>query len=116
MESHGLQDMHPKPLTTPKRCGAGMAHTIASIGHVLSCYYCGLLRIIDYHRLSWIIVDYLELLLITIDYGSWRIIMDYHGLWTIIGYCGLMGLLRIMDYHGLVDYCGTLWILRYAPP
>ena len=38
MESHGLQDMHPKPLTTPKRCGAGMAHTVASIGHVLSCY------------------------------------------------------------------------------
>ena len=61
-------------------------------------------------------MDYLELLLITIDYGSWRIIMDYHGLWTIIGYCGLMGLLRIMDYHGLVDYCGTLWIPRYAPP
>ena len=78
MESHGLQDMHPKPLTTPKRCGAGMAHTVASIGHVLSCYYCGLLRIIDYHRLlPWIIVDYLELLLITIDYGSLRIIMDY---------------------------------------
>ena len=74
---HGLQDMHPKPLTTPKRCGAGMADTVASIGHVLSSYYCGLLRIIDYHRLSWIIVDYLELLLITIDYGSWRIIMDY---------------------------------------
>jgi hypothetical protein len=77
MESHGLQDMHPKPLTTPTRCGTGMAHTLASIGHVLSCYHCGLLRIIDYHRLSWIIVDYLELLLITIDYGSWRIIMDY---------------------------------------
>ena len=84
-----------------------MAHTVASIGNVPSCYYCGLLRIIDYHRLSWIIVDYLELLLITIDYGSWRIIMDYHGLWTIIGYRGLPGLL--MD-------CGTLWIPRYAPP
>ena len=32
----------PKPLTTPERCGAGMAHTVPSIGHVLSCYYCGL--------------------------------------------------------------------------
>ena len=38
---HGLQDMHPKPLTTPERYGAGMAHTVASIGHVLSCSYCG---------------------------------------------------------------------------
>ena len=73
-----------------------MAHTVASIGHVLYCYHCGLLRIIAYHRLSWIIVDHLEILLITIDYRSWRIIMDYHGLWTIIGYRGLMGLL--MDY------------------
>ena len=106
-----------------------MAHTVASIGNVPSCYYCGLLRIIDYHRLSWIIVDYLELLLITIDYGSWRIIMDYHGLWTIIGYRGLPGLL--MDYglswtNGLlwhiVGYCGFLdlhhheiaWITVYA--
>ena len=85
----------------------GMAHTVASIGNVPSWYYCGQLRITDYHRLSWIIMDYLELLLITIDYGSWRIIMDYHGLWTIIGYRGLPGLL--MD-------CGTLWIPRYAPP
>ena len=84
MESHGLQDMLPKPLTTPERHGAGMAHTVASIGYVLSSYNFGLLRIIDYHRQSWIIVDYLELLLITIDYGSWRIIMDYHGLWTIM--------------------------------
>jgi hypothetical protein len=83
-----------------------MAHTVASIGNVPSCYYCGLLRIIDYHRLSWIIVDYLELLLITIDYGSWRIIMDYHGLWTIIGYRGLPGLL--MDY-GLSWTSGLLW-------
>jgi len=83
-----------------------MAHTVASIGNVPSCYYCRLLRIIDYHRLSWIIVDYLELLLITIDYGSWRIIMDYHGLWTIIGYRGLPGLL--MDY-GLSWPSGLLW-------
>ena len=46
---HGLQDMRPKPLTTSKRYGAGMAHTVASIGHVLSCFYCGLLRIaMDY--------------------------------------------------------------------
>ena len=59
MESHGLQDMRPKPLTTPKWYGAGMAHTVASIGHVLSCCYCELLWIIDYHGLSWIIVVYI---------------------------------------------------------
>ena len=56
MESHGLQEVHPKPLTTPKRYGAGMAHTVASIGHVLYCSYCG--TILDYHGLSWIILDY----------------------------------------------------------
>jgi hypothetical protein len=98
--------MHPKPLTTPKRCGAGMAHTVASIGHVLSCYYCGRLRIIDYHGLSWIIVDYLELLLIIIDYRSWRMIMDYYELWPMTDYRGLMGLL--MDY-GLSWTSGSLW-------
>ena len=59
MESHGLQDMHPKPLTTPKRYGAGMAHNVTSIVHALSWSYCGLLWIIDYHGLSWIILDYL---------------------------------------------------------
>ena len=37
------------PLTTPKRYDAGMAHTVASIGHVLFCSYCGLL---------WITIDY----------------------------------------------------------
>ena len=49
MKSHGLQYMHAKPLTTPKRYDAGMAHTVASIGHVLFCSYCGLL---------WITIDY----------------------------------------------------------
>ena len=78
MESHGLQDMHPKPLTTPKRCGAGMAHTVASIGHVLSRYYCGLLRIIDYHGLSWI--------------------MDYHGLARLERLITDYGLSRILKY------------------
>ena len=70
MESHGLPDMHPKPLTTSKRYGAGMAHTVASIGHVLSC---------SYYRLLWITVDYRL---------SW--VMDYHGLlWIILAQCGL---------------------------
>ena len=87
MESHGLPDMHPKPVTTPKRYGAGMAHTVASIGVVLSCSYCRLLwitMIIDYHGLSWIILDYLRLSLIAMDYGMWWIIMDYGLSWNII--------------------------------
>ena len=71
MESHGLQEVHPKLLTTPKRYGAGMAHTVASIGHVLSCLYCGLLWIIDYHEISWSIVDYLGLSLMIMDHGLW---------------------------------------------
>ena len=56
--------MHPKTLTTPERYGAGIAHTVASIGHVLSCFYCGLLWITMDYRLSWTsgllrhIVDY----------------------------------------------------------
>ena len=60
MDCCGLLHMHPEPLTTPKRYGAGMAHTVASV----MCYpalivdYCGLLWIIDYHGLSWIILDY----------------------------------------------------------
>ena len=65
MESHGLQHIHPKPMTTPKKNGAGMAHTVASIGHVLSCSYCeiildyyGLPTDMGYHGLSWIILDY----------------------------------------------------------
>ena len=53
---HGLQDMHPKPLTTPERYGAGMAHTVASIGHVLSCSYYRLLWITVDYRLSWTIM------------------------------------------------------------
>ena len=56
MESHGLPDMHPKPLTTSKRYGAGMTHTVASIGHVLSCSYYRLLWITVSYRLSWTIM------------------------------------------------------------
>ena len=85
MESHGLQEVHPKPLTTPKRYGAGMAHTVASIGHVLYCSYCGLLWIALDYRLSWTIMDYLRLLLLMMNYGLWWIILDYYyGLWTIM--------------------------------
>ena len=68
--------MHPKHLTTPERYGAGMAHTVTSIVHVLSWSYCGLLWIIDYHGLSWIIMDYLGLALIIMDYGPCWIITD----------------------------------------
>ena len=89
MESHGLPDMHPKPVTTPKRYGAGMVHTIASIGHVLSCSCCGLLWIAMDYQLSWTIMDCHGL--------SW-IIVDYNGLWTMLDYHGLAW---IMDYHGL---------------
>ena len=71
MESHGLPDMHPKPVTTPKRYGAGMAHTVASIGHVLSCCYCELLWITMDYRLSWTMMEYRGV--------SW-IIVDYDGL------------------------------------
>ena len=37
MDCRGLLHMHHEPLTTPERYGVGMAHTVASIGHVLSC-------------------------------------------------------------------------------
>ena len=52
MDNKIIEDMHPKTLTTPERYGAGMAHTVASIGHVLSCFYCGLLWITMDYRLS----------------------------------------------------------------
>ena len=84
MESHGLPDMHPKPVTTPKRYGAGMAHTVASIGDVLSCSYCRLLWITMDYRLSWTFMDYPGLSWIIVDYnGLWNMV-DYHGLWTIM--------------------------------
>ena len=86
--------MHPKNLTTPEKYGAGMAHTVASIGHVLSCCYCELLWItmdyrlswtmMEYRGVSWIIVDYDGLIM---DYGELPWIMDYHGLsWIILDY------------------------------
>ena len=89
MESHGLPDMHPKPVTTPKRYGASMAHAVSSIGHVLSCSYCRLLWITMDYRPSWTFKDYPGLSRIMIEYELWNM-MDYHGLsW-------------IMDYHGLL--------------
>jgi hypothetical protein len=90
MESHGLPDMHPKRLPTPKRYGAGMAHTVASIGHVLSCSYCRLLWITVDYRLSWTIMEYRGLSWIIVDYnglwtgGSSWIIMDYGPAWIIV--------------------------------
>ena len=76
MESHGLQDIHPKPMTTLKGYGAGMAHTVASICHVLSWSYQGLFLITMDYRLSWAIMDYCGLWLIRMDYGLWWINMD----------------------------------------
>ena len=67
MESHGLQDIHPKPMTTLKGYGAGMAHTVASICHVLSWSYQGLFLITMDYRLSWAIMDYCELSWIMVD-------------------------------------------------
>ena len=90
MESHGLPDMHPKPLTTSKKYGAGMAHTVASIGHVLSCSYCRLLWITVDYRLSWTIMEYRGLSWISVDCnGLWTgesswIIMDYGPAWIIV--------------------------------
>ena len=92
--------MHPKNLTTPEKYVAGMAHTVASIGHGLSCSYCGLLWIAMDYRLSWTM-------------------MDYHGLSLIMGYSGLSWI--IMDYGPswtIVDFvanCGSLCIVEYAP-
>ena len=103
MEWHGLQDMRPKPLTTPKRYGAGMAHTV--IGHVLSCCYCKLLWITIDYRLSWTMMDYRGV--------SW-IIVDYNGLWTMVHTMDY-GLSKIiMDSNGLswITGChGVLWII-----
>ena len=95
MESHGLQEVHPKPVTTPKRYGAGMAHTVASIGHLLYYSYCGLWWITMDYRVSWTIMDYPGLSWIIVHYNGLWTMADYHGLWTIIDYCGLIRL--IMD-------------------
>ena len=84
MESHGLEDMRLRPLTTPKRYGAGMAHTVVSIGFIdYRAQHEGLPWITDADALAWIVMDY----------GlSWTV-MDYHGL-----------LMIVMDY-------GLLWII-----
>ena len=68
--------MHPKTLTTPERYGAGMAHTVASIGHVLSCSYCGFFLITMDYRLSWAIMDYRGLSWIMVDYNELRTMVD----------------------------------------
>ena len=129
MESHGLQEVHPKPVTTPKRYGAGMAHTVASIGHLLCYSYCGLWWITMDYQVSWIIMDYPGLSWIIVHYNGLWTMADYHGFWIIMDYRALMGL--IMDYglswtNGLlwhiVGYCGFLdlhhheiaWITVYA--
>ena len=60
-----------------------MAHTEASIGHVLSCSYCRLLWITVDYRLSWTIMESRGLLLIIMNYG----LVDHHGLsWIIMDY------------------------------
>ena len=97
MESHGLQEVHPKPVTTPKRYGAGMAHTGASIGHLLYYSYCGLWWITMDYRVSWTIMDYPGLSWISVHYNGLWTMADYHGQWTILDYCGLIRL--IMDYR-----------------
>jgi hypothetical protein len=53
---HGLRNIPKpsKPVTTAKRYGAGMAHTIASRGHASSKVYGLSQMIMDYHGLSWI--------------------------------------------------------------
>ena len=76
MELHGLQDIHPKPMTTLKGYGAGMAHTIASISHVLSWFYHGLFLITMDYRLSWAIMDYCGLFWIMVDYNELRTMVD----------------------------------------
>ena len=58
MDYHGLLHMHPKPLTTFQRYGAGMAHTVASIGFVdYRAHYNGVAWITNDDGL-WIIMDY----------------------------------------------------------
>ena len=67
-----------------------MAHTVASIGHVLYCSYCGLFWIALDYRLSWTIMEYRGLSWISVDCnGLWTgesswIIMDYGPAWIIV--------------------------------
>ena len=67
MESHRLQNIHPKPMTTLKGYGAGMVHTVASICHLLSWSYQELFLITMDYRLSWAIMDYCGLSWIMVD-------------------------------------------------
>ena len=113
IDYRGLLNMHPKPLTTPKRYGAGMAHTVVSIGFIDYCRLsCTAWRItVDYwYGLSWAIMDYcgfwtIMVLSLILDYHcnivdsglSWYI-MDYRGLWTIMHYLEL-------------SYPGLLWVI-----
>ena len=73
--------------------------------------HCGLSWILEYAppwNRPWSIVDYLGLSLMIMDHGLWRIMMDYGLSWIIVD---KWGFLWIMYYHGLVDYCGTLWTI-----
>ena len=127
MESHGLEDMRLRPLTTPKRYGAGMAHTVVSIGFIDYCRLSSTAwRItVDYwYGLSWAIMDYCGFWTVMVYDGlPWT--MDYHALfgitlsWIIVGYLIFSqyhGWWIIVDYPGLawivVDYCASLWIIN----
>ena len=70
-------------MTTLKTYGAGMAHTVASIGHLLSESYREFVVITMDYRLSWAIMDSRGLWLSIMNYGLWWIGMDY-GLSCII--------------------------------
>ena len=129
---HGLEDMILRPLTTPKRYGAGMAHTVVSIGFIDYCRLsCTAWRItVDYwYGLSWAIMDYcgfwtIMVLSLILDYHcnivdsglSWYM-MDCRGLWTIMHYTLswiIVGYLIFSQYHGwwiIVDYPGLAWII-----
>ena len=99
MDYRGLLNMHPKPLTTPNRYGAGMAHTTVSIGFI------------NYCRLSCTVWR------ITVDYGPWWTIMDCHGRWTIMCYYGFLwilddhDLINILEYHGIIMNSGQSWYI-----
>ena len=134
IDYRGLLNMHPKPLTTPKRYGAGMAHTVVSIGFINDCRLsCTIWRIIvdygrwwtimDCHGLSWAIMDYrgfwtiivlswigtimaLPGISLIVDSGLWWYIMYYPGLWTVMDYRGLSSMTVT-----IVGDRNLLWIL-----
>jgi hypothetical protein len=73
--NHNIYHSMPRYGARPGRYGAGMAHTVASIGFVYyRTHYDRLSWIMNDDGLSWIVMDYKL---------SWAI-MDYHGFWTIM--------------------------------